>query len=124
MATNTLELAEKYLAAWQRKDLESIAMQVHPEIVLTRPRSHVAGKQAYLEAAKTILEVIKEFRVRSTFSSGNQVVFVYDLICQSPIGPCPTAELITFEPGLVASVELFYDPRPFEQIAGAQESSA
>ena len=43
-------------------------------------------------------------------------MFAYDFVCEPPIGVCRTAELITFEDGLVKTIELFYDARPFEQL--------
>jgi len=47
-------------------------------------------------------------------------MFVYDFVCAEPIGVCRTAEFVTLKDGLIGSLEIFFDPRPFEKLMQSQ----
>ncbi len=51
--------------------------------------------------------------IRAKFGSQDQAMLAYDINC--PIGICRAAALVQFENGLIVSIELFYDARPFVQ---------
>ena len=112
-----LKLAQAYLASWQRKDLQAIGEHLHPNLHFKGPLIETTGKEAYLAVAQRIFPILQSFTVRFTFASGGRVVAIYDFNCSEPIGVCRTAELITFQDGLISGIELFFDARPFEQRA-------
>src|SRR5262249_13832229 len=90
-------------------------------VICTRPRTSRAtaemnGREGVVAAVARILPLLKEFRMKSTFIAGNRAMFTYDLVCEAPVGLCRTAEEVTFEDGLVKTIEQFYDPRPFEEL--------
>ena len=113
----TLKLAESYLRAWQRKDLREIGEHLHPNVHFKGPMTETTGKEAYLAGAQRIFPILQSFTLRFSFASGGRVVAIYDFNCSEPIGVCRTAELITFQNGLISGVELFFDARPFDQRA-------
>jgi ketosteroid isomerase-like protein len=117
MSNRNLTLAESYLAAWQKKDLEGIGKHLHPDVHFKAPMSETTGKQAFLAASQRIFPILLSLAVRYSFASGDRVVAIYDFNCAAPIGVCRTAELITFQDGLISDVELFFDARPFAQLA-------
>jgi hypothetical protein len=112
-----LKVAETYLTAWQRKDLQAIGEHIRPNVRFKGPMSETTGKEAFLAAAQRIFPILQSLTVRSTFASGSEVVAIYDFNCSEPIGACRTAELITFQDGLISGVELFFDARPFDRPA-------
>jgi ketosteroid isomerase-like protein len=112
-----LNLAESYLTAWQKKDLRGIGEHLHPDVHFKAPMSETTGKEAFLVASERIFPILQSLTVRYTFASGDRVVAIYDFNCAPPIGVCRTAELITFENGLISGLELFFDARPFAQLA-------
>jgi hypothetical protein len=118
MTASTLDLATAYLAAWQRKDVAAIAKHLDPQVHFTGPMMDVTGRDAVIASAERILPLLLEFNVRSTLVSHDRAMFAYDFVCHQPIGTCRTAELVTFEEGLIKTIELFYDARPFEKTAG------
>ncbi len=73
----------------------------------------LSGKAAVLEAAKRLLGVMNRITIRARFGRGDQVMLVYDLSYGQQSALCPTAVLMSFEAGLIARIELFYDARPF-----------
>ena len=113
----TLDLVATYLATWQQKELAGIARHLHPAVHFTGPMMEIDGREGVTAAVARLLPLLKDFRVRSTFTSGDHAMFTYDFVCEPPIGVCRTAEEVTFEDGLVKRIELFYDPRPFEPLA-------
>jgi hypothetical protein len=71
-----------------------------------------------------VFGMTKALHLRAGFASGDQAMLVYDLEFQDPIGSCPTANLMTFQDGLIRTIELFYDARPFAHLASAQTAAS
>jgi len=118
---STTEIANEYLNVWKEKNTDAIAALIHPEVHFKGPMAEFEGKDQFLAACHRMFPMLREFRVRSTAASENQVVAIYDFVCIEPIGVCRTAELITFDDDLIRGVELFFDARPFEKIAQAKK---
>jgi hypothetical protein len=113
MSENNIVAAEAYYKAFNEKDPAGIAKQLHPEVQLIGPMGELSGREAVIEAAKRLLGVMKNIKIRSKFSSGEQVVLVYDLYYGEAGAICPSAVLMNFKDGLIIRTELFFDPRPF-----------
>ncbi len=122
MSNDVLASAEAYLKAWDNKDIEEIAKYLDPDVHFIGPNADVTGRDMVLQAAKRMFRILRSLKVRSQFASGNQAIFTYDFICADPIGVCRTAELMTFKNGLIAKIELFFDPRPFEKLVPSQDA--
>lgn len=123
MNASTNESAASYLEAWRKKDVQAIARHLHTDVRFTGPMMKVSGRDAVIASAQRILPIVEELVIRSTFISGNQAMLVYDFVCAPPIGRCRTAELVTFEEGLIRDIELFYDARPFEHAVRASAAT-
>jgi len=107
--------AEAYYEAMNDKDLAGVARHLHPDVRFVGPMADLVGKEAVLEAAKRFVTLIKSLRVRAKFGSDDTAMLAYHVDFGEPIGICRTAVLMTFKDGLIASIELFYDARPFEK---------
>ena len=116
-----LSLAEEYLDAWKRKDLQAIGALVHPQIRLTSPVTEVTGKDAFLATCEKIFPLLLDVQIHAKFSSQTQAMMVYDFVLKEPIGTTRTANLMTFENHLIRSVELLFDARAFERSAQAKK---
>jgi hypothetical protein len=114
---NTAAIAEAYYLAMGEKNVQSIEDLVHPDVCLIAPLAKTQGKAAFLEAAKRFTSLFRTLKIRTKLGSEDQAMVVYDLECPEPIGSFSTAVLMTFQEGLIAKIELFYDARPFEQKA-------
>jgi hypothetical protein len=120
---HTLDVAEEYLAAWKRKDIEGIAKLVHPEIHLKSPVADVTGRESFLITCQKIFPILTDVRIHAKFASETRAMMTYDFALHEPLGVTRTANLMTFERRLIRSVELFFDARPFEK-PGEQARSA
>ncbi len=122
MPNDILKIAEKYLKAWDEKDIDGIAKVLDPEVHFKGPVAETRGKDKFVQASQRMFGMMKSLQVRSKFAAGNQAIFTYDFVCVDPVGICRTAELITFKGDKIAGIELFFDARPFEKFMQAQKS--
>ena len=113
MSETNLASAEAYYKAMNNKDLSDLAQYLHPDVRFLGPLAEIIGKEPVLEAAKQFMHLFNSLTIRAKFSSGNQVMLVYDLDCPAPIGSCRIAALMTFGGSLIARIELFFDASPF-----------
>jgi len=110
-----LEAARQLLATESNTDLsmEAIARKADvSRLTIYYQFSSRAGLRMF--------PLLQEHRVRSLLTNGGRAMFVYDFVCAEPIGVCRTAELVTLRDGLIASVEIFFDPQPFEKLMQSQ----
>lgn len=105
--------AQAYDHAYVEKDGKKIASSLHPEAELVSPISTARGKEEVLAMAKPLMEVTRAIEIRAEFGAGDRVMLAYDLECAPPLGRTRAAVLFTFREGLIARIELFFDPRPF-----------
>jgi hypothetical protein len=113
-----------YLDAWSRKDLDGIAVHLHPDVHFKGPMQELNGREAVLASSKRIFPLLERIEVRARFVSGDRAMFAYDFICREPIGVCRTAEMVRFQDGLIRETELFFDARPFEAMQKAADRTA
>jgi hypothetical protein len=113
-----------YLDAWSRKDLDGIAIHLHPDVHFKGPMQELNGREAILVSSKRVFPLLERLDVRGKFVSGDRAMFAYDFVCHDPIGVCRTAELVRFQDGLIRDIELFFDARPFEAMQRAQAAGA
>jgi hypothetical protein len=110
-----LELVERYFSAWQGKNSMALAALIHPEIHVWSPLAEFSGRKNFLTMVERLFPLLENVRLRSTWVSHLQGMATYDFVLQPPIGSIRTAALMTFDGGLICSVELFFDARPFER---------
>lgn len=113
MNENNIATAEAFYNAFNNNDLSGIAQKLHPEVQYVAPMGELSGREAVIAAAKRLLNTMKSIKIRARFSSGDQVMLVYDLYYGESSAVCPSAVLMNFKDGLIVRNELFYDARPF-----------
>ena len=111
---NNLKVAENYYNSMLSKDFDKIASYLHDNVHFTGPLAEMHGKEAVVSAAKNFGGILQDIQIRSRFSSGNQIMFAYDMIVPAPIGKFRAAVLMEFTDRLISKIELFYDASPFE----------
>ena len=115
MSKNNVDVAVAYYTAMGEKDVSSMEKYLHPDVRFSAPLDKMTGKEAVLEAVKQFAPFYKTLKIRAQFGSEDQAVIVYDFDFPAPIGNFPSAALLTFQDGLIAQIELFYDARAFEK---------
>jgi hypothetical protein len=114
------QVVQAYLSAWKHKDAEAMGRCVHAGVSFKGPMSESQGRDAFVEGSKRMFPLLREHRLRSILASSDRAMFTYDFVCAEPIGVCRSAEVVTFKDGLIGSVEIFFDARPFEKLMQPQ----
>lgn len=118
MKSDVLELGEAYFKAISEKDEEKIAGYVHPFLKFRSPLVESSTREEFLTAIRKLLANLKTVTIKSRFASENQAIFTYEMDFGPPIGTSRAANLMTFEGDKIKEIELFFDARPFEKLAG------
>lgn len=112
---NNLKSAENYYNAMLAKDFDKMTSYLRDNVHFIGPLAEMHGKDAVVLAAKNFGGILQDIQIRSRFSSGNQIMFAYDMIVPAPIGKFRAAVLMEFTDRLISKIELFYDASPFEE---------
>lgn len=115
MAINNIAIAQAYYTAIGEKNIENAEKYLHPHVQFISPFATITGKEGVLKAVRGFTTIFKSLTIRAKFGSDDQAMLVYDIDCPTINGTFSGASLMTFQDDLIAKVELFYDPRPFEQ---------
>ncbi len=113
--TDNLNLAENYYNAMLAKDFDKMADYLHDNVYFIGPLAEMHGKEAVVSAAKNFSRILQDIQIRSRFSSGNQIMFAYDMVVPAPIGQFSAAVLMEFTDEFISKIELFYDTSPFQE---------
>ncbi len=113
LTETTVNRALAYYGAVGSQNITGVAELMHPAARLIGPLGEVEGREAVLQAVTKFATLLKSLRVKASFGSEDQAMVNYDVDFGEPIGICRSASLMTFENGLIARIELFYDVRPF-----------
>jgi len=114
MEQNVLS-AKRYYQAMHDKDIAAIEKLLHPDVQFMSPMGQAVGKENMLNAVKNFMKAFNALAISTAFGSEDQAIVIYDLDCPAPIGKFRTAAFMTFQDGLIARLELFFDARPFEK---------
>lgn len=114
-SNDNLTIAESYYNAMLAKDFDKMASCLHDDVHFIAPLAEMNGKDAVVTAAKNFGGILQDIQIKSRFSSGNQIMFAYDMIVPASIGKFRAAVLMEFTDRLISKIELFYDARPFEK---------
>ncbi len=107
------EIAEAYYTALNKKDVASIEKYVHPDIQLISPLGKASGKEAFMKSITFFSSFLLTIKVHTILGSDDQAMSTYDVEFPHPIGLVSTAGHMIFKDGLIAKIEIFFDPRPF-----------
>ena len=124
MSNSLKDVCARYLAAWQKKDIEAITACVHPDIRFISPTATFDGREKYLAAAKRFFTIFSKLDLNGEFYGDDAAMFSLDFHCVAPIGDCPTAEFVSFKDGLIQTDQLFFDAQPFAAMAHAKATAA
>lgn len=110
-----LIIAESYYSSMLAKNFDKMASYLHNNVHFISPLAEMHSKESVVTAAKNFGGILQDIQIRSRFSSGNQIMFAYDMVAPAPIGKFRAAVLMEFTDALISKIELFYDARPFQQ---------
>ena len=114
MANDPKTIATTYVEACGRKDLDSVAPLLHPDMRFGGPGNSSTGAAAYLAILRRLGAVWVRSDVRHVFADGPDVCVIYDFVTDTPAGAVPIVEWLRVEDGRIASVTLIFDRVQFK----------
>lgn len=82
------------------KDFDTMASYLHNNVHFIGPLAEMRGKDGVVTAAKHFPGILQDIQIRSRLSSGNQIMFAYDMVTPAPIGTFRAAVLMEFTDGV------------------------
>jgi ketosteroid isomerase-like protein len=113
MATNNArEIVDRYFAAMAAKDFATIRTLVHGDVTFKGALGATNGAEEYLAGLQQTLANMREVRRQAVAAEGENIFQVYDLIMSEPDVSLPVAQWLRVRDGRIASLQVFFDPRP------------
>ena len=106
------EVVERYFDAWTAKDFETARSQLHDDLSFRGPIETLDSADALMESIKGLAQIVTGADRRGVVEQGDQVCVIYDLHTV-PVPTAPVAEWYTVRDGKIASMQAFFDARPF-----------
>jgi ketosteroid isomerase-like protein len=116
MVKSALELAEDYLAAWKRQDIDGMSGVLHPGVHLESQASDVTSADGFSGLREMTLPISTEIRRDAGLSAGDHAMLACNFDLRPQASVTGTAGLISFEDDLIRNVEHFFAKRPFGRL--------
>jgi hypothetical protein len=115
-------VATQCLRAWTTGDFATARSLLHEDVSFVGPLATTNGADAYIDGVRGFAQLVEHAEVHTVVADGDDVCIIYDLVTSTPAGAIPTAGWYRVRGAKVASVRVFFDPRPFEQGPAGSES--
>jgi ketosteroid isomerase-like protein len=115
------QVAEDFFAAWTGKDFDRARTLLHDDLAFTGPIDTFDDADAYLRAIRGLSQIVTGAVRRKVFVDGDDVCVIYDLKT-GPVPSAPTAEWYRVRDGRIASIQVFFDARPFAPLFEGREA--
>jgi hypothetical protein len=113
MNTEPKTIALAYIDACSRKDLDTVATLLAPDVHFVGPGNELTGAPAYLAVLRRLGPIWERSDVKQVFVDGSSVCVIYDFVTTTA-GPVPIVEWLQVEGGRVQAVRLFFDRVTFK----------
>jgi ketosteroid isomerase-like protein len=109
---SSAQIVEQYFDAWTSKDFDTARSLLRDDLSFTGPFDKFDNADALMESIKGLAQIVERADRRGIIADGDRVSVVYDLHT-GPVGTAPVAEWYTVRDGKIATIEAFFDARPF-----------
>ncbi len=107
-------LAIRYIEAVGRKDFDTVAQVLHPDLDFGGNIAASRGGDAWVAALRRLSPVLVRNDVKKILSEGNEVCILYDFV--TTVCPVPSAEWLSFNGDRIASVYLLFDRSRWSEV--------
>jgi hypothetical protein len=106
------KVVEQYFDAWTSKDFDKARSLLHDDLSFTGPFETLESADALMGSIQGLAQIVTGADRRRLLEQGDEAVVIYDLHTK-PIPTAPVAEWYTVKSGKIASIQAFFDARPF-----------
>jgi ketosteroid isomerase-like protein len=118
--TDAGQVAEAFFAAWTRKDFDRARSLLHDDLSFRGPIDTFTDADSYLRAIRQLSQIVTGAHRRKIFVDGDDVCVLYDLNT-IPVPRSPTAEWYQVREGRIASIQVYFDARPFAALVEGRD---
>jgi hypothetical protein len=112
---DTKTIALRYIDACARKDYETLAPLLAPDLRYVGPANKIDGAGPYLATLRRIGAIWLRSDVKKVFTDGDEACVIYDLVTDTPAGAVRIVEWLRVDDaGRIASVTLLFDRVAFQ----------
>jgi len=120
MRDDVIRVVQAYIDAVRRNDAASLPL--HPEIVFEGPLGRYEGIEAFVQGLADFMPVLKSIKVVHLTADDNTCAAVLEL--DTIFGLIPFLEYFTLKEERIASIRVYYDPRPVLKGLSQQEATS
>jgi|SRR5262245_40909311 len=106
------EIVEQYFDAWTSKDFKTARSLLDDDLSFRGPLETLDNADALIESITGLSQIVTGAERRGLIEHGDQVAVVYDLHT-APVPDAAIAEWYTVRDGKIATIQAFFDARPF-----------
>jgi limonene-1,2-epoxide hydrolase len=109
------ELVETYGNAFLKKDFDTVRRCLHDtRFTFKGPMEAFDNADEFVAVLRKLGPITKGMEEKKVFADGNDVCVIYDFVTNVPeIGATRMAEWFHIEDGRIASINIYFDPRPY-----------
>jgi len=106
------EVVERYFDAWTAKDFATARSLLHDDLSFRGPFETLDSADALIESIKGLSQIVTGAERSGLVAQGDEVAVAYELHT-APVPTSAVAEWYTVRGGKIASIQAFFDARPF-----------
>jgi ketosteroid isomerase-like protein len=110
---SAIGIVERYHAAWKAHDFDTARSLLHDDLSFTGPFDTFDRADDLIDAIRGLARIVEDVQVRKTFSDGDDVCLLFDMVTRTPAGTQPIAEWYHVRDGRIDSLRAYFDARPF-----------
>lgn len=111
--SNVAGIAERFLRSWAAGDLVTARSLCHGNMHFVGPIEEWHTADAHLAALKPVAQIVMQVDVHRILVDGDEVVVIYDLVTETPVGRARIAEWKTFRDMKIAKIQAYFDSHPW-----------
>jgi hypothetical protein len=112
------EIVQRFFGAMHEGDAQTARQILRDDLSFKGPFDTFNKADDYMHALQALGAIVKGVELHKMFVDGQDVCVIYDLLTNSPAGTAPIAEWHHVEGDKIASIQVFFDARPFAAMMG------
>jgi ketosteroid isomerase-like protein len=112
-SADSKQLAESFLRAWTSGDMSAARGLCTDNMHFKGPIEEWHNPDDHLAALAPVADIVTRVDLHKVMAEGEDVVLVYDLVTDSPLGSARIAEWKTLRDGKIADIRAYFDSYPW-----------
>jgi ketosteroid isomerase-like protein len=103
-----------YVKAWTSGDFDTTRSTLRDDVAFVGPLGTANGIDECMRGLQGLKQIVESSEQRKVIADGDDVCLIYDLVTTAA-GTIPTAGWFQVRDGKIATIRVFFDPRPLDR---------